>query len=887
MGRRAQAWGGQRSATKRRARLFGQVACALATFVAITSVAGSVATAKKKTPPSGLQLYVGNDGSDAANPCTSVHLPCATIAHALTIEAESNDGGTIHVLKGTYTGQISVGQQNTGVTIEGASPKRTIIEAPSTGLVSTSDPNSPGNPLYYVVQFTPGVSNVTLENLTVSGGNGIGSIPSAACGADQDYAGVYFDDASGSVNDVDVTGIDLPADQFSCPGVGRGVYVASSSGGSSAVNMNTVSLPTATCSFTTTVPLAPGTYSSQNLPVTRVKRKGACKKWTEGPVLVGGVALTAHIFGSHTVQVSGTVPYYVQAGSTVNIANPYLPAYDGAGILCENAGTWCAIGNSSIQGEGPTNLVSQTGLEVDGASAALTSDTVSGNTDTCGALGSCAAGDNPGSGVKIVDGGTVTAGNNHLTDNDVNLLGQWDNSGILPDSAGRTLAAVTTVASTTTLTSSVPTFLPSDVGRSVTQTCPPCSFNTYSDGVAMNASQTFTSGTADFTSADVGQPIVDNGGGVIPAHTTILAVASSSSVTLSTDPVCASTCTGVAFYLPSRQGLEADTVIASWVSSNVVLLSEPALASARGSITLGPLPGVWDLADNTASDATAAGGSAGITGFGNGIELDSTDPDACTSTPPDHNAAVIVQGNTADNNTATGIELSSASCAVVGGSLAGEGNTATGNHIGLDLDFTGSTAPASVDDVVTGNKFTGNGFGVVAGGDTALQQYGGPPATGLGSTGNVMNDNTWTGNSLANVVDFAQWGHVPCSSSCTLTLSTPLAAGVSANAIVVTSVPASLPTGTVLQISEAGSPTMNILVTAPVSASAGVTDINTTSFTPGGSGFDSSAVVSVEPYAVTAGTNTWGSTTADSCDPTVNGSAPFDSLTFGAGFASC
>jgi len=888
MGRRSQLRGVRAWAGGARGSLgsVGKVALAATAVVGVLGTTGQAASAKKKPPP-GLQLYVGTLGSDLGNPCTSIKLPCATIAHALAIEAESNNGGTIHVLQGTYTGQVTVGQQNTGVTIEGASAKKTIIQAPVTGLASTSDPNSPGNPLYYVVRFTPGVSNVTLENLTVNGTNGIGDIPPAPCTSKQDYAGVYFDDASGSLANLDVTGIDLPAAQFGCPGMGRGVYVANDGGGTSSVDMTTLALPTPACTFSTTVPLTPGTYASQNLPVNQVKRSGTCAKWTQGPVLVGGVELAANIFGAHTLQVTGTVPYYVQAGSTVNIANPYQPAYGGAGILCENAGTWCTVVNSTLQGEGPTDAASQTGIEVDGASAEISSDTVSGNTNTCGALVGCPAGATPAAGVHILDGGTVSATNNHLTSNDVNLLGTWDASGILPASAGRTLTAVTTVATTSTLTSAVAVFLPSDVGRSVTETCPPCAFNTFSDGAATVASQTFTSGSATFTAADVGQPILDNGGGIIPPGTTILAVATATSVTLSTDPICASTCTGVAFFLPSRKGLNPDTVISTYVSSNVVLLNQPALATASRLINLGPLPGLWDIATNTASSGTAAGGSAGVTGFGEGIEFDSTDPDSCSSTPPDRNASVVVQGNTADNNAATGILLAGASCATIGGSLAGQGNTATGNQTGLGLSANGSTVPVSTGNVITGNTFTGNRFGAVAAGFTQLQQYGGPPATGVGSTGNVTKANTWTGNSLANVVDFAQWGHSPCASSCSLTLALPLVTGTAASSIEVASVPTPLSTGTVLQISEAGSPTMNLLVAAPVAASGIATFIATTSFTPAGSGFDASATVAVEPFAVTSGGNAWGSGTGDSCDPTVNGSAPFDSLTFGAGFASC
>ena len=161
---------------------------------------------------------------------------------------------------------------------------------------------------------------------------------------------------------------------------------------------------------------------------------------------------------------------------------------------------------------------------------------------------------------------------------------------------------------------------------------------------------------------------------------------------------------------------------------------------------------------------------------------------------PNNNATVLVQGNTADNNAGTGILLASASCATVGGTVAGQGNTAQGNHVGLALEDTGTAAPSSLANHVTGNTFTGNAYGVLASGFTALQQYGGPPATGPGSSGNVMSHNTWGGNSQADVVDFTQWGTAPCG-SCSLTLGSNLVAGTSYNSITVTSVPTAMTAG--------------------------------------------------------------------------------------------
>lgn len=70
---------------------------------------------------------------------------------------------------------------------------------------------------------------------------------------------------------------------------------------------------------------------------------------------------------------------------------------------------------------------------------------------------------------------------------------------------------------------------------------------TYLDGVSTNASATYTSATAGFTVADVGRPIT---GVNIPAGTTIAAVGSATSVTLSANATGAGT--GLAFTVYGR-----------------------------------------------------------------------------------------------------------------------------------------------------------------------------------------------------------------------------------------------------------------------------------------------------------------------------------------------
>ena len=76
----------------------------------------------------------------------------------------------------------------------------------------------------------------------------------------------------------------------------------------------------------------------------------------------------------------------------------------------------------------------------------------------------------------------------------------------------------------------------------------------FSDGVG-NGTSTFTSATATFTQADVGQPIIETDGGLsIPSGTRILSYINATTVTLSNTVSAAS---GIGFSLPSRKPFEA------------------------------------------------------------------------------------------------------------------------------------------------------------------------------------------------------------------------------------------------------------------------------------------------------------------------------------------
>jgi len=224
----------------------------------------------------------------------------------------------------------------------------------------------------------------------VNGSNGVGSLDTDGQGCAQSYVGIYFDDASGTVSGVDVTGMDVPLDQFGTCSSGRGIYAASDGAIGSFLTLDQTSLAVPQCNTTLSLPLAAGTYSSSFVGVKRVAQSKKCK-FHGGPVLVDGALLSASPFGARTIQVSGTMPYQAPGGSTVSF-NPLSSAYDDAGVVCENAETTCTIDDATVQGMGPNNQVSQNGIEVLGASATIGSSKVTDNSFSGGGAGAVSDG---------------------------------------------------------------------------------------------------------------------------------------------------------------------------------------------------------------------------------------------------------------------------------------------------------------------------------------------------------------------------------------------------------------------------------------------------------------------------------------------------------------
>jgi hypothetical protein len=193
----------------------------------IVAVAGLVALpgaafASSRTPhPShthSTTLYVATSGTDTDNSCTASINPCRTIDFALT---QAASGATIKVQAGTYNEQVQITKP---VTIMGAGASQTVIEP--TSVPSTDTDTDSTEPQAYIVDVTH-TTGVNLKDIGVNGSAASSSIGACA----PDYVGVYYHDASGSMTNDAVTGIELTpaADFFGCQS-GLGVYAATDSG---------------------------------------------------------------------------------------------------------------------------------------------------------------------------------------------------------------------------------------------------------------------------------------------------------------------------------------------------------------------------------------------------------------------------------------------------------------------------------------------------------------------------------------------------------------------------------------------------------------------------------------------------------------------------------
>jgi parallel beta-helix repeat protein len=100
----------------------------------------------------------------------------------------------------------------------------------------------------------------------------------------------------------------------------------------------------------------------------------------------------------------------------VTMSNDTVSNYDKNGITCDDVGTSCNISGATATGIGPTSLIAQNGIQAYHATMAnITNSTVSQNSYTGGGAG------NQATGLLLLDVGNVSAVNNKVSNNDVNV----------------------------------------------------------------------------------------------------------------------------------------------------------------------------------------------------------------------------------------------------------------------------------------------------------------------------------------------------------------------------------------------------------------------------------------------------------------------------------
>ncbi len=135
----------------------------------------------------------------------------ATIQEAVN---SASDGDVIVVSAGTYIEQVQV-DGFTGLTIQAASGAEVIIKAPE-NVVETGRTSSDRE--ISAVVTVENSSNVVIQGLTVDG-DGKGNTVDESDGAGAaNYVGVFYRNASGSLLDVDVTGVRDPYEAGETPG---------------------------------------------------------------------------------------------------------------------------------------------------------------------------------------------------------------------------------------------------------------------------------------------------------------------------------------------------------------------------------------------------------------------------------------------------------------------------------------------------------------------------------------------------------------------------------------------------------------------------------------------------------------------------------------------
>jgi parallel beta-helix repeat protein len=401
---------------------------AMATLVLGSGVAGA----------SSRVLYVSTAGSNGGNSCQTKAQPCKTIDFALSV---APSGGTIKVEAGTYAEQVTITKP---VTILGAGDAQTIIK-PTTVPLSDTDTDT-AQPQFYVVDVK-NTSGVTIQGVGVDGSAATSYFDSDGYACGQDFVGIYFHDASGTVESTAVTGIELPPDLFGCQG-GQGIYVASDSTSATPSHVTMTSVAVTKYDKNGITCDDPGTVCSitksqvTGLGSTPLIAQNGIQIWASAATLSGNT-VTGDTYDGPSYAASGIL---IGNPSTLSVTGNKVSSSDsGIYLIQDQSPAWVYCGNTGTSCTNPA---------AHGTTFTLSKNTVANGTNAYGnpiasgygdgidldsvgtssLVQSNTASSDPGSGISLYGTTGVTVSKNTLSAGDGN--GIYVGSGTASSSAG-------------------------------------------------------------------------------------------------------------------------------------------------------------------------------------------------------------------------------------------------------------------------------------------------------------------------------------------------------------------------------------------------------------------------------------------------------------------
>jgi parallel beta-helix repeat protein len=406
--------------------------------IALVGTLFGVAAQSASATPRPIKVFVRTNGSDS-HTClgASAAHACLSISHAVSVAdhidgAESTPGSIpviVEVRAGTYFDTttntpsgpatsppgISITEPNVSITRKGGG---TVTIEPVTTQAETSvEDTTPQNVL---VNVAPGVSGADLSKLTITGIDAQNSFTPGS----QDFVGVYFPNASGSLDKVTVTGIQQPAHSFGDqPGANGDIYAVSCTGGS-----------------------CPASTGSSSVTLTDV----TATNYDKNGITCDGAATSCTISGSTVTGgggVAGTPPLSDQAqngiqvayGATATVTTTTVSgnAYSCNGVL--NSACYSASGILGYQDGGlsvthSTVTANDVGIVPydDAGAVTISNNTVTDGTDA--SVGSA-------QGIEPVDDGStfpVTVSDNTVTGDDGGGIYNYE-TGSLLSASGNTV----------------------------------------------------------------------------------------------------------------------------------------------------------------------------------------------------------------------------------------------------------------------------------------------------------------------------------------------------------------------------------------------------------------------------------------------------------------